>query len=93
MEIHGQHISRLNSPQGVEHNNSPTEPAKPEPASTQTPAVEVSERGRQLSELSELVQNSDDIRSDLVNEMKAKIEAGEYKVDFDKLATNMAEEV
>lgn len=93
MEIQGQQISRVNSPQGIEQAGAAKVEAKADQPSQQTPAVEVSDRARQMSEISELVQNSDDVRSDLVADLKAKIDAGEYKVDFDQLATNMAEEL
>lgn len=94
MTINGQSISRVASAAGVDRVASNDSDNGNRPSSgSGTSSVEVSDRGRQLAELSELVQGSQDVRSELVDEFKAKIGSGEYQVDFDKLASTLANEL
>lgn len=53
--------------------------------------VEVSDSARQMSELSKLVREAPEMRTDLVNDIKARVESGTYSVNLDRLAEKLSE--
>jgi len=53
--------------------------------------VDVSDSARQMSELSQLVRSAPDTRTDLVNDIKQRIESGTYEVNLDKLAEKLSD--
>ena len=55
--------------------------------------VEVSDSARQMSELSRLVREAPDVRTDLVNDIKQRLESGTYKIDLDQLAEKLSDVV
>lgn len=91
MTINGNAVSRVAAAAGVDRISTQDENTQEASQGSSASSVEVSDRGRQLAELSELVRGSDDVRSDLVNDFKTKIVSGDYKVDFDQLASNLAQ--
>lgn len=55
--------------------------------------VEVSDSAKQMAELSKLVREAPDTRTDLVNDIKQRIESGTYEVNLDKLAEKLSDVV
>ena len=53
--------------------------------------VEGSDSAKQMSEISKLVREAPDVRIDLVNDIKSRIEAGTYEVNLDKLAEKLSD--
>ncbi|MGE0495019.1 MAG: flagellar biosynthesis anti-sigma factor FlgM [Vulcanimicrobiota bacterium] len=54
-------------------------------------SVEVSTSAKEMSELSKLVQDSPDVRTDVVESFKSRIASGDYKVDLDQLADKLSD--
>jgi negative regulator of flagellin synthesis FlgM len=54
--------------------------------------VELSAKARELQAAREAIQEMDDVDHEKVAKIKARIEAGTYKVDADKIAGKMIEE-
>lgn len=54
-------------------------------------SVEVSATARELSEALTLAQKSPDVNTDRVEQLRARIESGEYRVDLEGLAGFLAE--
>lgn len=49
----------------------------------------VSSAAKDLSSLAKLAREAPDVRQDKVDQLKAKIESGQYKVDLNKLADHL----
>ena len=54
-------------------------------------SVEVSSSAKEMNELSKLVSDSPDVRSDGVDSFKSRIASGDYQVDLDKLADKLSD--
>ena len=78
-------VEGAKAPQSLEESS----PAK----SSGSSKVEVSDSAKQMSELSKLVREAPDVRSDVVNDIKSRIEAGTYEVNLDKLAEKLSDVV
>lgn len=53
----------------------------------------MSDSAKQMAELSKLVREAPDTRTDLVNDIKQRIESGTYEVNLDKLAEKLSDVV
>ena len=78
---------RVGGPTAAQSSGSVESSAKPRGGSR----VDVSDSARQMSELSQLVRNAPDTRTDLVNDIKQRIESGTYEVNLDKLAEKLSD--
>jgi negative regulator of flagellin synthesis FlgM len=54
--------------------------------------VELSPEAKQIQRAKELIDSLPDIREEKVAEIRARIEAGEYQIDGEKIASKMIEE-
>lgn len=83
------HISAINTPAEV---RSAPAAEKASPAhSGPSSKVEVSDSAREMAEVARMVNEAPADRSELVDQIKSKIESGDYKVDLDKLAERMSD--
>ncbi len=64
-----------------------------QPAAGIADTVQVSSRGRGISRVAERVKENPEIRQDLVARLKTAVDAGNYRVDSQDLATKMVKEM
>lgn len=62
---------------------------KGESAEQQSDKVELSSKAQELNKITKAAEESSDVRSDKVAELKAKVAQGEYKPDSRETAANM----
>jgi negative regulator of flagellin synthesis FlgM len=73
-------IMRIRNTTGVEKTSAPKK------SSGSAPSVEISMAAMELQGIREDTKNVPDVRMDKVNQLRDKIEKGEYSIDVDKLA-------
>ncbi|MCE1246662.1 MAG: flagellar biosynthesis anti-sigma factor FlgM [Firmicutes bacterium] len=76
-------IMRIRNTSGVEKSSATK---KSSSDSSSTPSVEISMAAMELQGIREDAKNVPDVRMEKVNQLKDKIEKGEYSIDVDKLA-------
>jgi negative regulator of flagellin synthesis FlgM len=54
-----------------------------------TDKVELSEASRDVQKIQEVLKNTPDVRAEKVQELKSKIESGQYRVDAREIANKM----
>jgi negative regulator of flagellin synthesis FlgM len=65
---------------------------KGEPAEQQNDKVELSSKAQELNKITKAVEESSDLRSDKVAELKARVAQGDYRPDSRETAANMLRE-
>lgn len=60
-------------------------------ASAGSSSVEVSSSAKQMAELAQLVRDAPEVRQDVVDDIRGRIESGDYQVDLDKLAESLSD--
>jgi negative regulator of flagellin synthesis FlgM len=58
-----------------------------------TDKVELSAASRDIQKIQEVLKNTPDVRAEKVEELKSKIESGQYKVDAREIANKMISDV
>ncbi|MDP2992785.1 MAG: flagellar biosynthesis anti-sigma factor FlgM, partial [Deltaproteobacteria bacterium] len=58
-----------------------------------TDKVELSAASRDIQKIQEVLKNTPDVRAEKVQELKSKIESGQYRVDAREIANKMISDV
>ena len=83
------HISETARTRTKEPAEKPRTPADVPTETTEDAVVNLSQRSKEVQIAKEAMQSEPDVRSEIVQDIKKKIENGTYEIDYDKTAEKM----
>ncbi len=71
----------------------PVRKAERQAGATKTDQVSISRKSREIQKLEAILANTPDIRKDKVDEIKRKLDSGQYRVDAREVARKILKEI
>lgn len=92
IDVAGLSIKQLKDSEPASKTEEAKKRARKDGQSAQSDRVEISDHSRLATQAQGVVKATPEIRTEMVEALKAQVESGQYKVDPDKVAEKMVDE-